>query len=140
MKRRKELETGGPPIGDRLQQKAALAFEPKRKPRGRPFPKGNRIGHRWKKGESGNPGGLPGKDLAAIAARRLFEAAGEGNLPKIPKGFNAYAYNVLADRAYGKVAQGVDMNMNGRLTIKQVLEAQERAKKWLQPRARAATS
>lgn len=85
------------------QKAAVIAAAGKRKPRGKPFEKGNKLGNRFKPGESGNPSGKPGCDLAAVAARRLFENAGEGNLPEIPKGFNAYAYSVLADRAYGKM-------------------------------------
>jgi len=60
----------------------------------------------YPKGVSGNPGGLPGTDLAAVYARRLFERHPEGisdNLARELKGFNAYAFSVLADRGYGKV-------------------------------------
>jgi|SRR6185437_5452933 len=54
-------------------------------------------------GVSGNPGGLPGTDLAALYARRFFEAHPEGIGSMVElKGFNAYAFGVLADRAYGK--------------------------------------
>ena len=71
------------------------AFEKKRKPRGKPFEKGNKIGHRFKPGESGNPGGRPTSDispsrileeLARIAfldPRKLFDA--DGNLVPIDK-------------------------------------------------------
>ena len=87
------------------EQKAAATLIRKRKPRGKPFEKGNKIGPRFKPGESGNPSGKPGCDLAALAARRAFERAGKGNMPDIPKNFNAYAFSVLADRAYGKVKE-----------------------------------
>jgi hypothetical protein len=62
----------------------------------------------WSKGTSGNPGGLPGTDLAAVYARRLFERHPEGisdDLARDLKGFNAYAFSVLADRGYGKVKE-----------------------------------
>ena len=39
------------------RSKNRFALEGKRKPRGRPFEKGNKIGHRFQPGESGNPGG-----------------------------------------------------------------------------------
>lgn len=125
---KRKSKTDAHPIGDSLQQKAALAPQRKRKPRGKPFEKGNKYGieHRFRPGESGNPGGLPGTDLAALAARRLFEAS-VGELPKIPKDFNAYGFSVLAERAYGSVTRSVDVNMNGKLTLKQVLEAERRA-------------
>ncbi len=59
------------------------------------------------KGVSGNPGGLPGTDLAALAARRFFEEHPEGIelMADDLKGFNAYAFSVLADRGYGKVRE-----------------------------------
>ena len=130
MKKRKQPGADVPPIADRLQQKASFAPQRKRKPRGKPFEKGNKYGieHRFRPGESGNPGGLPGTDLAALAARRLFEAS-VGELPKIPKDFNAYGFSVLAERAFGSVKRSVDVNMSGKLTLKQVLEAEERAEK-----------
>jgi hypothetical protein len=67
----------------------ADAFQIKRKPRGKPFKKGNKIGHRFQPGESGNPGGRPPSDisptrileeLARIAfldPRKLFDANGD---------------------------------------------------------------
>lgn len=66
------------------------------------------LKHPWPKGVSGNPGGLPGTDLAAQHARRFFEQHPEGIGEKMAedlKGFNAYGYSVLADRAYGKVRE-----------------------------------
>jgi hypothetical protein len=65
----------------------------------------------WSKGVSGNPSGLPGTDLAAVAARRFFEAHPEGisaQMSKDMKGFNAYGFSVLADRAYGKVKDRIE--------------------------------
>jgi hypothetical protein len=71
------------------------ALENKRKPRGKPFEKGNKFGPRFKPGESGNPGGRPASDispsrileeLARIAfldPRKLFDA--DGNLIPIDK-------------------------------------------------------
>jgi hypothetical protein len=62
----------------------------------------------YTKGTSGNLGGLPGTDLAAVYARRLFERHPEGiseELGRELKGFNAYAFSVLADRRYGKVKE-----------------------------------
>ena len=65
----------------------------------------------WHKGKSANPSGLPGTDLAAKAAREFFERYPEGigkRMAEELKGFNAYAYGVLADRAYGKLRQQVE--------------------------------
>lgn len=63
-------------------------------------------------GQSGNPGGLPGKDLATDHARRFIERAGsiEGFATLLPKNFNAYAYSVLAERAYGKMKQEIGLS------------------------------
>jgi hypothetical protein len=63
------------------------------------------------KGVSGNPGGKPGTDLAAVYARRFFEEHPEGISPDMTsdlKGFNAYGYGLLADRGYGKVKDHVE--------------------------------
>ena len=61
----------------------------------------------WPKGASGNPGGLPGTDVAAMICRRAIEA----NAQEIYKGVsesliagNPYALQVFGDRAYGKIA------------------------------------
>lgn len=67
----------------------ASAFRNKPKPRGKPFEKGNKIGHRFKAGESGNPEGRPKSDispkrileelarLAFLDPRKLFDEQGE---------------------------------------------------------------
>ena len=55
----------------------------------------------FKPGQSGNPSGKPGTDLAALYARRFFEAHPEGiseKLKKNLKGLDASAYSKLADR------------------------------------------
>ncbi len=68
--------------------------------------KGNANLKPWPKGKSANPGGLPGTDLAALYARRFFEAHSDGisdAMAEDLKGFNAYGFSVLADRGYGKV-------------------------------------
>lgn len=66
-------------------------------------------------GQSGNPGGLPGTDLATQHARRFFEESGsiEGFAAKLPKGFNAHAFNVLRESAYGKAKQQVELMGEG---------------------------
>lgn len=65
----------------------------------------------WSKGKSGNPGGLPGTDLAAAIARRAFEDNPDGVLAgfleQLEKG-NAYAFSVLADRGYGKLKEKIE--------------------------------
>lgn len=62
-------------------------------------------------GQSGNPGGLPGTDLATLHARRFFEESGsiEGFAERLPKNFNAYAYSVLRESAFGKAKQQVEL-------------------------------
>lgn len=80
----------------------------------------------WKKGQSGNPGGKPGIDLAAKMSRQFFERHEEigPDMSKELKGFNAYAFGVLADRAYGKVKDRVELtDADGKpleLTVKMV--------------------
>ena len=52
----------------------ALEIRPKKRPRGKPFAKGNKHGPRFPKGVSGNPGGRP-KSATAAQACRAFLAA-----------------------------------------------------------------
>lgn len=71
------------------------AFRNKRKPRGKPFEKGNKIGNRFTPGTSGNPEGRPKSDispkrileelasLAFLDPRKLFDE--QGNLIPIHK-------------------------------------------------------
>ena len=62
----------------------------------------------WVKGVSGNPGGRPKTDRAAELAREILEANPEayyrGFAEQLSKG-NAYAFGVLADRAFGKLKE-----------------------------------
>jgi hypothetical protein len=65
----------------------------------------------WKPGQSGNPkGGSARHDLAAEVARAIFE----NNPDMVYKAFakaiakgNAYAFQVLADRGYGKLKESI---------------------------------
>lgn len=103
------------------EQKASVSVEPKRNKKGdrRGMPEKSRANlgpPRWKKGQSGNPGGKPGTDLAALYARRFFEAHPEGiskDMGNELKGFNAYGFSVLADRGYGKAEAKQQVEMTG---------------------------
>lgn len=60
----------------------------------------------YAKGVSGNPGGLPGTDVAAVIARRVIEDNAEGIYQGFAKKLcsgDAHSFSVLADRGYGKV-------------------------------------
>jgi hypothetical protein len=64
----------------------------------------------WKPGQSGNPNGRPKHDLAAEVARAIFE----NNPDMVYKAFckaiakgNDYAFQVLADRGYGKLKETI---------------------------------
>ena len=65
---------------------------------------------RWKPGQSGNPSGRPRHDLAAEIAKAIFENNPEliykAYAKAVAKG-NAYAYQVLAERAYGKLKESI---------------------------------
>lgn len=60
----------------------------------------------WPKGTSGNPGGKPRVDVAALIARAILEenqeAAYKALGAALMKG-NAYVFKELAERAYGKM-------------------------------------
>ena len=65
---------------------------------------------KWRPGQSGNPGGRPKHDLAAEIARAIFE-----NNPqmiyaaycKMLRKGNAYAFQVLSERAFGKLKESI---------------------------------
>ena len=114
-RRRKRVTTAGQNTGENTGR-----------PRGRienlkPWPKGvsgNPSGRTenlrppWPKGVSGNPGGRPKRDVAAEIAQAVFEKNPEGiydaMLRALKKG-NPKAFAVLADRAFGKLREQVDM-------------------------------
>jgi hypothetical protein len=60
------------------------------------------------KGVSGNPGGKPRIDLAAVVARSIIENNIEGIYEALGKALlkgNAFVFRELAERGYGKVSQ-----------------------------------
>jgi hypothetical protein len=77
------------------------------------FAKGNRASpNLWERGQSGNPGGRPKRDIAAEIAAAAFEQDREGILKAVRAGLkskklNPKLYEVLADRGFGKLSQTV---------------------------------
>lgn len=80
--------------------------------------RGERIAPwRWKPGQSGNPGGRPKNDMAQEIARAVFEKNPEiiykAYAKALAKG-QAFAFQVISDRAYGKLKEtreiGNDLN------------------------------
>ena len=64
--------------------------------------------HRFPKGVSGNPGGKPKRDIASDIARAIFENDGPAiyaAFAKMLRKGSPYAYQVLSDRAYGKLKE-----------------------------------
>lgn len=62
----------------------------------------------WKPGQSGNPGGRPKNDVAQEIAQAIFtknpELIYQAFSKMLGKG-NAYAFQVLSDRAFGKLKE-----------------------------------
>jgi hypothetical protein len=65
---------------------------------------------RWQPGKSANPGGVPKHDVAKEIAKAIFE----NNPDMVYKAFakaiakgNAYAFQVLVDRGYGKLKETI---------------------------------
>jgi hypothetical protein len=72
----------------------------------------------WPKGISGNPAGRPKNDISVEIARAVFEnnpeAIYRGMARRLMKG-DTRAFKVLADRAYGKVKEQVDVDLSHRI-------------------------
>lgn len=78
----------------------------------------SRPGHRWKKGETGNPGGRPKEtvEVRALARQHMAEAITtlvtimrKGDSDKV----RAMAANFLLDRAVGKPPQALEIGGEG---------------------------
>lgn len=88
------------------------------------FPPGNKIGNRFKKGQSGNPNGRPKRTRLTDALREKLQQdapdAPEQTVAEIiadvlireAKSGNVQAIKEIADRTEGKPAQKVDVDMN----------------------------
>jgi len=65
-----------------------------------------------KPGQSGNPGGRPNKDIEAEIARRVFEENADAIYQAMRKALlkgDPEVFAVLADRAFGKLSQKVEI-------------------------------
>jgi hypothetical protein len=66
----------------------------------------------WKPGQSGNPGGRPKNDLAKEIAQAIFENDAEAiykSFAKALRSGNAYSFDVLANRAFGKMKETIEV-------------------------------
>jgi hypothetical protein len=91
----------------------------------------NLEGHKappFQPGVSGNPGGLPGTDLAQKYAREFFEKHRDGITKEMAaalRGFNGYGFSVLADRAFGKLVEKQQIATVG-VSLEDVLRARKK--------------
>jgi hypothetical protein len=85
----------------------------------------------WPKGVSGNPGGRPKSDLAAEVARLVFEGLDQKQAAKVLAKVilrNPKMFQVIADRAYDKVLQNLNVTAETNLSMK-IVERLEAARK-----------
>jgi hypothetical protein len=119
----------------------------KRRPRGKPFPKGHSIGlaHRFRKGESGNPHGRPKSAEISKALRKKL--ASEISLPRAGRAYaeklvdkwveqalrgNTAAIAAIADRADGR--PGVTLSLNDAPDpLQQILDEMTRVSREIGP-------
>lgn len=91
----------------------------------------------WKKGQSGNVRGRPKKlEITKIYERILRKKKNrkqiEENVVEMigsKRMMSVLLLREMAERTEGKVADVVDMNVTGKLTLEQVLEAKKKAAK-----------
>jgi len=89
----------------------------------------------FKPGQSGNPGGRPKGDQFKQLAQEVIEKMGpqewaaalEGFRKQLFKG-NAYAFNVLSDRGYGKLTEKIDLSVEAGI-VDRLTAARARVKK-----------
>ncbi|HUB09446.1 MAG TPA: hypothetical protein VMB50_20750 [Myxococcales bacterium] len=94
---------------------AAPAIKRKRRPRGRPFEKGNKIGPRFEPGISGNPDGRP-RDLEGHReeCRRITDQVGRAALEQMASGKmkadrgRIAAIQLAMEHGYGRAKQPVE--------------------------------
>lgn len=100
-------------------------FQIKAKPRGKPFPKGHKLGNRFPKGVSGNPGGRPKFKILSEAYKVVLEhdnakpfkpqtnaeAIAEKMAAEARKG-KVNAASELADRTEGKPRQAYEVKLS----------------------------
>jgi hypothetical protein len=75
----------------------------KMKPRGRPFPPGNKIGHRFEPGNNANPGGRPRFAKISEALRALLAAKPTDKF-EITTNAEAIAYKIFRMGKKGSIA------------------------------------
>jgi hypothetical protein len=99
--------------------KPKLASEGKCKPRGRPFPKGHKLGKRFKPGESGNPDGSSKLQCLTAELRRQLPLAAEkiiaASIARAKK--SGISPEVLWDRAEGPLLKSNDASGNGGMQV-----------------------
>jgi hypothetical protein len=85
--------------------------------------------HAYKPGQSGNPGGRPKYDVAAAIARAIFEQNEElvynAFVRALSQG-NAYTFDILANRGFGKITDKLEVSTDQELTQK-LLDGRKRA-------------
>jgi hypothetical protein len=94
-------------------------------------------GHRWQKGQSGNPSGRPKKlQITKIYEKILRSGVNrkeiEASIKKIVtdgRMASVLMIREMAERTEGKVADIVDLNVSGKITLEQALEARKKAAK-----------
>jgi len=99
---RKETEKNGNPRRRAVAQNSDSVSE------GRQRSLANLAPHRFQPGKSGNPGGKPKVDLSAQIAIALFENDGPAIYDayrRVLRKGSAYAFQVLSDRAFGKLKE-----------------------------------
>jgi hypothetical protein len=110
-----------PKTADFIEESKAFNSKPLSKRKGHRHPNSIANLKPYPKGVSGNPGGKPKVDVARIVARCIFENNEQGIYEALGKALlkgNAYVFKELAERAYGKLTDKLELHDGDRIMEK----------------------
>lgn len=108
---------------DQIEENAAArdSQQPEKKDRRGKHPNSRANLAPFRPGQSGNPSGKPGYDVAAYIARQVLENNAEGIYAALTKSAltgNAYVFKELAERGCGKLTDKIQVTTDAEITAR----------------------